>query len=585
MSVAVLAQQRHARHQPRGPGWRLDGRHWLGRHVVAAWYTVGAEVVSFGTPAMPAGAPTERDAGDWFGADLNGSSDYFDVPGIAGAVDPIPAGSLDFCVLTLVVPDSVSGQDTRFVSKDFGTGEQDHDLMVGEAGGSNVFRSRVRLNGFTFTTLSPSSVLLGEPNLVIGGASSAGMVGATVAYISKLNSNGWNHTGYPASTAGGYSPQSGSTMKIGRSAAVSANFVDGVHVCTLLVDGMYPDEDQARAFFADPFCVFVRRHPILFSTAPDSPEILLDGAANATATAAGTLQTEIRLDADGLASGSAAGDLVTEIHLTAAAAVTATAAATLQTEIRLDTDGVTSGSAAGELVTEILLEADAAASAIGAGDLVTEIRLDTDVITSGNAAYELVTEIVLVSACTASGTAVGELAGTVVVLDADCMATGGASGDMRTGANLDTACAAAASAAAVLQTSLLLNADCAGVATAAGDLATGVVLDTDCAASTTAAATLQTEIRLLGAADVLASVAGSLVTELWLDAAAVAAAVGAASLATEIRLDSVAVTAAVAAGDLQTGLGLGPVEDLRIVSITPRRGHASATAQRSLRPI
>lgn len=242
------------------------------------------------------------------------------------------------------------------------------------------------------------------------------------------------------------------------------------------------------------------------------------------------------LDGDALATATATGTLTTQIPLSAAAAIIATAAGALSTQIALSGVAATVSSAAGSLTASITLTGAALSQALAAAGLTTAIQLAGTAAGAAQASGELASGAAqLAGAAAVSASGIASLT-TQIALSGTALAAALASGDLSaTPAGLAGSATAGASATGALLTQIPLMAAAE--------------------ASTTAAGGLTTSIQLAGAAASISSATGALLIESTLSGSALAQALAGGDLTTLIQLDAAAVARAAASGSLGGGSG------------------------------
>ena len=154
------------------------------------------------------------------------------------AVDGIPGG----------------GGDPRFFSKDAGTSEAQHDLMVGMTG-ANEARTRIRINGGTRTILTSGSAMVDDAvQLVAGTVQPANATQITVR-VHHLTIDGIYSTQESSAITGAYSPRTTTDMALGSTAGDIDNAFEGDIIGVWAFDRAFTEAD-CRAFMENPWQVF-----------------------------------------------------------------------------------------------------------------------------------------------------------------------------------------------------------------------------------------------------------------------------------------------------------------------------------------
>lgn len=268
-------------------------------------------------------------------------------------------------------------------------------------------------------------------------------------------------------------------------------------------------ESELKCLSANPWQLFKVKRRVLYFDA-GTAAAALDGAATATATASGTLTTQIPLTGAAAVIGTASGALSTAIPLSGQAAAVSLADGVLTTQITLSGAALAQALAAAGLTTGIPLAGQAAGQATATGDLSTGSSLSGAAAAEALAQASLTTQIRLSGAALAEALAGGDLTAPGAGLSGAATAQAGASGALYTAIPLAGAAQAYSTASGGLTTIIPLAGAAASVSTATGDLTIESTLTGAALATALAGGDLTTVIRLEGAAVARAGASGSL---------------------------------------------------------------------------
>jgi len=145
--------------------------------------------------------------------------------------------------------------DPRIFSKDTGTSEDDHDLMVGIASTGTEARTRIRLGAGTYTVLTTGGSIVHDGiQLIAGSVRDEGAFNRV--YVHHLSEAGnYNEAGHLSTTAGVYNPRTTSAMAIGATAQGTGNAFEGLVIGVWAFDTAFFETDF-REFFRNPWQVF-----------------------------------------------------------------------------------------------------------------------------------------------------------------------------------------------------------------------------------------------------------------------------------------------------------------------------------------
>lgn len=153
-------------------------------------------------------------------------------------------------------PINGSSGDPRLYTKDEGTAEVDHDLMIGFADFGTEARTRIRVGGSTATAITTGNVIQNDAlNLVAG---TVEILSGNDVYIKAhhLGENGTYSKSVAQTKTGSYDPRTTTNMALGGSAATSLeNAFNGEILGVWAFDGAF-DEADCRALMANPWQVF-----------------------------------------------------------------------------------------------------------------------------------------------------------------------------------------------------------------------------------------------------------------------------------------------------------------------------------------
>ncbi len=184
----------------------------------------------------------------------NDTADYFRPPSgvMEGSDDIFTIGATNFCVAGMFRPeDLVNNEDGRVISKDVGTAENDHDWMVGWADVGPNFRPRTRIKYSSTQTGTAIVAASGALNTVTPALIAGGMEAGVITCRSLQGTTFENAT---AST-GALNYNSGSTIKIGRSAGAADNQIDA-YVDLVCFFSKMLTEHEMRQWYNRPYELF-----------------------------------------------------------------------------------------------------------------------------------------------------------------------------------------------------------------------------------------------------------------------------------------------------------------------------------------
>ena len=145
--------------------------------------------------------------------------------------------------------------DPRVFSKDIGSGEADHDLMIGGVRATTApeFRTRVRIGTSTLTVVTSGSEWQTDAwNLVAVTVNPSG-ANSTVRVIG-IRQDGALYSN-SASQAGVYNPRTTTDIALFSNGVSNQNMLDGEILSVTMFDGVLSDL-ALRSFFANPWQVF-----------------------------------------------------------------------------------------------------------------------------------------------------------------------------------------------------------------------------------------------------------------------------------------------------------------------------------------
>lgn len=389
----------------------------------------------------------------------------------------------------------------------------------------------------------PRSEIVGSPSLV----SLTYRAGVVRGYFNGLLVHTNSGADLPIRTSG---TQQGLRI-MSRSDGVAKNTFTGrlylAGVCNRALDDVIPSMAE------NPWQIFKpRRHSFYSFPLGDivpSPGADLEGAAAASASAAGDLTTQIALAGASLIAATATGSITTGVQLSGDAASVTLASGDLITRVRLEGAALAQAVAAAGLTTAIQLAADAQTGAQASGDLTTPgapAALAGDAGAAALAVGSITTIIRLDAAAVGRALAAGTLAGGAALLAGDALAQALAAGDLATAIRLAADALASTSAAGQLATTPAgLAGDASAFAIASGGLTTGIALAGHAAAVVQATGTLDLALTFEADAFVQAMAAGVLSTQVRLSGAAVAGAIAQAYLGGDEFIEGVAAHAQV----------------------------------------
>ena len=165
---------------------------------------------------------------------------------------------------------AIGSVDPRIYCFDDGSGEQDHNLMVG-SNSSNTVRTRIR-TGSTTKTILAGQVQSDAWNLVSGFVFES-TPGNYAVNCRSIREDGTAGVGTPSATeTSGYSPTTGRDQTLWAN-AVGGNPFEGEILCVYFFrDNAFNDLALLRDLFADPWQVFQPdRRPLLIESAAGAP--------------------------------------------------------------------------------------------------------------------------------------------------------------------------------------------------------------------------------------------------------------------------------------------------------------------------
>lgn len=173
------------------------------------------------------------------------------------------ADSTDFTILTIIKPngDGRAGGagDPRIFTKDLGTAEADHDLMLGIVDVGQEARVRVRTNGATTTVVTTGSAMTPDALCLIAAGIRIDESASTFAWLRHVNEDGIVSANTGVVNAAGYDPRTTTAMVIGSTAGALDNGYDGDIIGIWAFDRNLDNSTFLRKFFANPWQVFKPR--------------------------------------------------------------------------------------------------------------------------------------------------------------------------------------------------------------------------------------------------------------------------------------------------------------------------------------
>ncbi|WP_143002873.1 hypothetical protein [Nitrosospira sp. Nsp1] len=262
------------------------------------------------------------------------------------------------------------------------------------------------------------------------------------------------------------------------------------------VNGMLSDE-QMRAWAENPWIAFEPEDDDINSTAASADAAVLEGNAQATASATGTLATQIQLAGTAQSQAAASASLTAQISLSADAVSISTANGVLTAQIKLSASALSQAISSAALSSGINLSASAVAEASADGMLDTIIQLIGTAVATASASGDLSTGIsgALEAHAVASATASGNLTAQIL-LGAIAVAQPSASVDLTSSINLEATTRAVAVTNAALSVSIQLTATAIAQAIATGSLTAQIQLSGCAVAQALATAALDAQVEL-----------------------------------------------------------------------------------------
>jgi hypothetical protein len=152
-----------------------------------------------------------------------------------------------------------AGGDPRLFSIDQGTGELDHDLMIGIAGSGQQARTRIRLGTSTYTVVTTNSMASDNDtvNLIAGTVSVASPTEVVAKVLHYQPFDGQFASASSANVTGDYGPRTTTDMAIGSTAASADanNGFAGEILGVWAFDYAFEEED-CRRFYENPWQIF-----------------------------------------------------------------------------------------------------------------------------------------------------------------------------------------------------------------------------------------------------------------------------------------------------------------------------------------
>jgi hypothetical protein len=203
---------------------------------------------------------------------------------LAGDEGPIAAGTEPFTVVSIVklIGDGSmsASSDPRIYSKDIGTAEGDHDLMIGFARASGEILPRTRIRGATGTRTAMAPSVSGWDvtddgwHLVAGTMTEGGVGVAVDVRVKAVYPDGRAGDWGGVSISGPYTPRTTTTEGLFGTAGTSqaTNLLAGSILCVYFFEGIELSLDDLRSLYRNPFQVFRQQRLLVPLTAPTPEE-------------------------------------------------------------------------------------------------------------------------------------------------------------------------------------------------------------------------------------------------------------------------------------------------------------------------